>query len=377
MNEALKLYTERKIGKGQGISWCLRSYLSCFLVLLVSAALAFVLVFVASMASAIDSTLQRLGSGSIAVYDEIPANLLTGDATVSRTETAGGLLYSADKSILVYVKGVEEGYLERNLSSRFHLESVENTTTLKGIRISRIMASRLGVVPGDKLTLMLYDSSVGRVRPVLLFLEGTYSSGYNEFDDALAYTSIDVTDGPVVYEVRCSDVDENLKVLNDSNIRCESYRVLYRDVYENLDVSRRLLSLIAVLVAILAGFFAISVAGEYIERDRREIAGMLLLGVERRSLVSAYRRITIVSVGISAFIGEAVGVLLSFLVSPVLSAIDITKYPSLQNYVIDFAVEVPVSTLILLFLALVLSSYLSLRISLKRTVFSSLASALR
>ncbi len=130
MNEALKLYTWRKIGEGQGLGWCLRSYLSCFLVLLVSAALAFVLVFVASMSSAVDSTLQILGSGSIAAYDEIPDGLLPSDARVSRTEIAGGLLYSADKSALVYMKGVEKGYLDENLTSRLHLESVENTTTL-------------------------------------------------------------------------------------------------------------------------------------------------------------------------------------------------------------------------------------------------------
>ncbi|MBR1918119.1 MAG: hypothetical protein IJ831_00675 [Spirochaetales bacterium] len=377
MNEALRLYIGRKIGRGQSRAWVLRSYLSSLLVLLVASALSFVLVFVASMTSAIDSTLQRLGSGSIAVHEEIPENLLAPDATICRTETSGGLLYSEDRSILVYVKGVEEDYLEKNLFSRLHLESVENTTSLKGIRISRIMASRLGVQPGDRLTLMLYDSRVNRVRPVLLFLEGTYSSGYNEFDEKLAYTSIDVTDGPTIYEVRCSDVEENLEALRARGIECESYRTLFRTVYENLEVSRRLLSLIAVLVAVLAGFFSVSVAGEYIERDRREIAGMLLLGVERRSLVKAYRLITIASVGISALMGEALGVLLSFLVSPILSSLDITKYPSLQNYVIDFSVKVPFATLVLLFSAMVLSSYISLRVSLKRSVFSSLASALR
>ena len=155
MNEALRLYVERKIGKGQKISWCLKSYLSCLLVLLVSAALAFTLVFVSSMTKAIDSTLQSLGSGSIAVYDTLPDVEIEG--SVKKTERAGGLLYSKDKSQIVYIKGTEEDYFTPDISSFIKLESVENNTGLKGIRISRIMASRLGAHLGDKLTVMLYQ----------------------------------------------------------------------------------------------------------------------------------------------------------------------------------------------------------------------------
>lgn len=375
MNEALRLYVERKIGKGQKISWCLKSYLSCLLVLLVSAALAFTLVFVSSMTKAIDSTLQSLGSGSIAVYDTLPDVEIEG--SVKKTERAGGLLYSKDKSQIVYIKGTEEDYFTPDISSFIKLESVENNTGLKGIRISRIMASRLGAHLGDKLTVMLYDTALGRVRPVLVFLEGTYSSGYNEFDSNLAYTSIDVTDGQIVYEIRCEDVDKTLSKLLLEGADAVSYKSLYRSIYNNLATSKDLLLVITILVAFLAGFFSISVSYEYIERDRRDIGGLLMLGFEKRSIIASYRYITLISVGISALVGEVVGILLSFLVSPILSNLDITRYPVLQNYVLSFEIVIPFKTLSLLFIALILSSYLSLRFALTRRVFSSLSSALR
>lgn len=375
MNEALRLYVERKIGKGQKISWCLKSYLSCLLVLLVSAALAFTLVFVSSMTKAIDSTLQSLGSGSIAVYDTLPDVEIEG--SVKKTERAGGLLYSKDKSQIVYIKGTEEDYFTPDISSFIKLESVENDTGLKGIRISRIMASRLGAHLGDKLTVILYDTALGRVRPVLVFLEGTYSSGYNEFDSNLAYTSIDVTDGQIVYEIRCEDVDKTLSKLLLEGADAVSYKSLYRSIYNNLATSKDLLLVITILVAFLAGFFSISVSYEYIERDRRDIGGLLMLGFEKRSIIASYRYITLISVGISALVGEVVGILLSFLVSPILSNLDITRYPVLQNYVLSFEIVVPFKTLSLLFIALILSSYLSLRFALTRRVFSSLSSALR
>ncbi|MBR1938262.1 MAG: hypothetical protein IJ836_04850 [Spirochaetales bacterium] len=375
MNEALRLYVERKIGKGQKISWCLKSYLSCLLVLLVSAALAFTLVFVSSMTKAIDSTLQSLGSGSIAVYDTLPDVEIEG--SVKKTERAGGLLYSKDKSQIVYIKGTEEDYFTPDISSFIKLESVENNTGLKGIRISRIMASRLGAHLGDKLTVMLYDTALGRVRPVLVFLEGTYSSGYNEFDSNLAYTSIDVTDGQIVYEIRCEDVDKTLSKLLLEGADAVSYKSLYRSIYNNLATSKDLLLVITILVAFLAGFFSISVSYEYIERDRRDIGGLLMLGFEKRSIIASYRYITLISVGISALVGEVVGILLSFLVSPILSSLDITRYPVLQNYVLSFEIVIPFKTLSLLFIALILSSYLSLRFALTRRVFSSLSSALR
>lgn len=375
MNEALRLYVERKIGKGQKISWCLKSYLSCLLVLLVSAALAFTLVFVSSMTKAIDSTLQSLGSGSIAVYDTLPDVEIEG--SVKKTERAGGLLYSKDKSQIVYIKGTEEDYFTPDISSFIKLESVENNTGLKGIRISRIMASRLGAHLGDKLTVMLYDTALGRVRPVLVFLEGTYSSGYNEFDSNLAYTSIDVTDGQIVYEIRSEDVDKTLSKLLLEGADAVSYKSLYRSIYNNLATSKDLLLVITILVAFLAGFFSISVSYEYIERDRRDIGGLLMLGFEKRSIIASYRYITLISVGISALVGEVVGILLSFLVSPILSSLDITRYPVLQNYVLSFEIVIPFKTLSLLFVALILSSYLSLRFALTRRVFSSLSSALR
>ena len=134
--------------------------------------------------------------------------------------------------------------------------------------------------------------------------------------------------------------------------------------------------MIVVLVGILAGFFAISISSEYIERDRRDIAGILLLGIKRDDVVKAYKSITIKVVIVALILGCVLGILSSYLIMPFISNLDTSKYPFLLNYVISFDVVVPIKTILLLCIALVLSSLASLKLSLKKMIFSDIKAAI-
>lgn len=368
-NAALSLYASRKEGRGQSLAWRMRNALASLLLVFISLALSFALIFINSMAQGLDRTLQLLGSGSLHSDLEIPSSLLEG-ARVDCVRHSSGLAYSETGSALVTIKAVEDDYFFPQRSEAMGLESVENTTSLHSVVISRIMGHELGLEAGDRLAMMIYDEELGRVRPVFLFIEGTYSTGYGEFDSNLVFTDSTVVTASPEYEILTEDPDTLASRLRSEGFPVTDYRNMYRGIYQNIRLSVSLLDVIVVLIAFLAGFFALSMAAEYIERDRRDIALMSLIGVERKQMARCYVRITLVRVAFSLALGFILGLILSFILIPLLGSLDTWSLPALQSYVTNFEIAIPFATLALTALALMLSAWLSLEFSMKRTLSS-------
>lgn len=376
-SSGVSLYVRRKAGAGQSIRWCIRAYLPALLIVFITLALSFALVFVSSISDATRETLRYLGSGDVATYEYIPSTLLPADAAVYETHTSGGVAYSADNTALLSVREVGEDYFFSERRERMKLELIDNDTTLRGIIISKESASKLNVSLGDRIALLMYETERERARPFYLVVEGIYSSGYSEFDSLQAYTFDTLVGGSAIYEIFTSeDADALSAELRSQGYSAESYRTMYAGIWSNIDLSVSLLNIIVIFVAVLAGFFAVSISQVYIERDARDIASLLLVGFSRESVVSIYRRITLVSVALSALIGMVLGVALSFAAAPILSSLDTVKYPALGNYVLSFTVHIPFLMLLVLYAALSAASYISLKITLSRYVFSSLKEAL-
>jgi len=365
------------MGIGKPFWWVVRQYLPALLILIVTALLSFSCIFVESMSSAIDSVLVLLGSGDVLVTEDFDRGLLSEGSIVFETESADAIAASDDKVVLLSLKGVDEDYFYAERAGRLKVKGVENTTGLKGIMLSEIEMAELGVHLGDKVSLMLYDGKRGRARPVILFVEGSYSSGYREFDASLAYTSKDVAESGVSYEIVTDEDANTLEArLRSEGYNAYSYRNLYPSLYDNLTLSVRLLSFIVVGIASLSGFFALSVSAECIERDRRDIAGLFVVGFSPDDIVKGYRLISFGLVAVSSVLGTAIGIASSYLLSPLLSSLDPVKHPALQNYILDFSVTVPPEKLALMVLALLFTSYASLLVALKRSIFSDLHGAL-
>lgn len=365
---ALALYIRRKRGQGQKPGWRLRAVLPTLLLLFVSLALSFAIVFIDSMSSGLADVISVLGSGDLVVYDEVlPASLEGGDAEAVRS--AAALAASQDATALVSVKGVDGDYLSGHRGSVMDMRWVENTTGLNGIVLSRMLASKLGVEAGGRVVLMIHDASLGRVRPVYFFIEGLYSTGYADFDETLVYISQKLVDGDLCWEVMVDgDADALASSLRSQGYVVASSRQLYPGLWANLDLSVGLLSTIVVLIAFLAGFFAISVAAEYLERDRHDIALLSLEGVEEGRIAHAYLSITLFRVVVAVSAGIVLGLLAAMAFIPFLSSLDAYEVPALQSYVTNFSVRIPIPTLLLMFLALVSSSWISLRFSLSRSL---------
>lgn len=363
LKDAQKLFVSRKLGLGQSPSYFLSRFLPSLLVLIISLLLSFALVMVHSMASAVDQTIQVLGSGTFVTYVDPSAVSLPSGSRIDRVRSASGLIYGKSGEGLCFAKGVEEGYFTPEKLKHLRIEGDASS-----LMVSAMMAKELSLSIGDKLVLAVYDDEKGRVRPIYLSLSGTYDSGYREFDSSLCYTSIDCIEGIDEYEILLSDGDDKDGVrrsLSLAGIGAEDYRVRYRALYQNVRLSIRLLTIVLLVIALLAGFFASNIAAEYVERDKKDIASLYILGMDSHEVASCYRLLSLCVAAIASFIGMVMGILLAVLASFLLSRVDASAYPALQNYVLNMSVRIPLSTLLLFYFALVSVSFLSLLFSLR------------
>ena len=374
---SLSLYVRRKSGRGQSFAWKARGLLSVLLIVLIMTALSFSMVFIRSMADGLETVLQLLGGGSVTCLSEPPSTLLDESAIVNRVSTSPALAYSATETALVSVRGVDDGYFFPERAEALDLEKVENTTSLHGIVLSTLLAHELGVEPGGRLALMLFDSALGRVRPVYLFVEGTYNTGYGEFDSALVFTDSGLVSGNVSWEI-VTDADATALAgrLKAEGIAAMDYRQMNSSIWNNIQISVASLSVIVALIAFLAGFFSISLAAEYIERDRRDIAFMLLMGTAEREMEKCYLEITVRRTAMAALLGTVLGTVLAAVAVPLLSAIDTFNLPALQSYVTNFSLAIPWPMLATMLLCLLASAALSLHFSLRHALSSSLRQVL-
>ncbi len=376
MNDALKRYVKRKVGQGQRPAWIIKSYLPSLLIVFIMVVLVFALIFVSSMSKAIEDTLVYLGCGNLLSNSYIDSSSLNSDERAFSVTNASAIVASQDSTALVQVKGVTEDYYFDKKVEVLNLTTVDNPTTLNSVYLSKTIASSLNVTLGDRVSVLIFDEEEERARPVFCFVGGLYHSGYGEFDSHLIFAPFDMVDGVITYELYTPRSDELRGILEQNGITVSSYKEVYAAIYENIIRSVSLLDMIVVLVGILAGFFAISISSEYIERDRRDIAGILLLGIKRDDVVKAYKSITIKVVIVALILGCVLGILSSYLIMPFISNLDTSKYPFLLNYVISFEVLVPIKTILLLCIALVLSSLASLKLSLKKMIFSDIKAAI-
>lgn len=369
LNEGLKFYVEKKTGKGQSLGWRLKRAQRTLLLAFISMVLSFAVVLSASMAESLDIVLQYLGGGSVSTSRLPDSSLLPSDAAVSSVQNASAIAFSASSQALVNIRGVDDDYFFPQRAQALGLKLDSSSSNLEGIIISSQTASMLSVSPGDRLTLMVYDSQEGRVRPVFVFVRGTYNTGYSEFDSSFVFSSKRVAGSADEYEIMTeADAEALALALRSSGYDALSYTERYAAAYENISLSIFFIDLIVVLIGLLAGLFALNICAQYIENDRRDIALMMLTGCDEKQMAGCYLRITFIRVIYALIAGMAAGILLAFAFIPMLSSLDTAQFRALHSYVTNIRICVPAGTLVLTALALAASAFVSLAISLHRGI---------
>lgn len=368
-NDGERLYLGRKCGKGMSPGYVARHYFPSLIVFLIVLTLTFVMVFISSMTGAIDRMIVLLGCGSIETETIVDVSSYDG-AVIDEVKTGDGILYAESGKSLVHLKGVDipqyfSGERKEGMKLVLSDESYKNE-----IIISSSLASILELETGDQMTLLLYESEKGRARPVLMTVKGIYSSGYAQLDRYLGFVDISLLDGTSSYEIllkKGDDVNAVLKSLNADGINAVSYRGKYSSLCTNVDQSIMILYVILIFVALLAAFFSADIAHIYTSRDRKDIASLRLMGISEKRIRVIYRKMTLSSVFISSLLGICGGLLLSLLSPSMISFVALKEPQLIENYITSFTLSIPFSSIIMMLIAMLLCSSLTLRIELRRT----------
>lgn len=360
-----RLYIGRKRGRGMGVKWTLSSLLPALLIFLITAVLVFAMVFISSMTTAIDRMIIMLGSSSIVTGEEVDVSSWSG-ASINKTREGEGVVFTDEGKSIIRLKGVNESYLQGEREEALKIvrsgEEVKNA-----IIVSTTLARKLNLELGSSMTMMLYEKDKNRTRPILMTVTGIFDSGYAQLDRYLAYVDFSLLDGEEEWEIlldQKDDLEKRCQELEELGISYKTYREKYSALYLNVRQSVSILYLILAFVALLAAFFSTDIVSVYLSRDRQDIAALRLLGMEEKRMRRIYLSLSLFAVAVSALGGTVLGLLLGLL-SPSLIRIVASSNPGLVEYYISsFSVTVPTMELLLMVLAMVVLSALTLFISL-------------
>ena len=360
-----RLYIGRKRGRGMGFKWTLSSLLPALLIFLITAVLVFAMVFISSMTTAIDRMIIMLGSSSIVTGEEVDVSSWSG-ASINKTREGEGVVFTEEGKSIIRLKGVNESYLQGEREEALKIvrsgEEVKNA-----IIVSTTLARKLNLELGSSMTMMLYEKEKNRTRPILMTVTGIFDSGYAQLDRYLAYVDFSLLDGEEEWEIlldQKDDLEKRCQELDELGISYKTYREKYSALYLNVRQSVSILYLILAFVALLAAFFSTDIVSVYLSRDRQDIAALRLLGMEEKRIRRIYLSLSLFAVAVSALGGTVLGLLLGLL-SPSLIRIVASSNPGLVEYYISsFSVTVPTMELLLMVLAMVVLSAITLFISL-------------
>ncbi|MCR4676495.1 MAG: FtsX-like permease family protein [Sphaerochaetaceae bacterium] len=376
MNPFVRKAAVKRIRTGQKLTGCF------ILIALVTSPLVFALIFSESMMNGITEKYICLSDGHIQTSqstENIPEEMIySSDKVLS----ANVLIYSSTETSPLYVKGVEKSYFNERRNSQMHIleerKEGEGSSNLGGITISRYTAQKLGVSVGDKVALMIVPEDTSKtIRPVLAVVDKIFYTGYDTLDKLLSYVDYSYAEKVFGSSSFCNEI-----LVNPSYAERLNEVVSYLDnpqlaslwtsknssIYQNFISSRQMIIIILLLVVFVAAFYTASVANQIVEEDMKRIAISKLIGASDRQVRSSVF-ISVYIVTISGIIcGCILGLLLSFNMGPILSALSKAGIESLSFYLLDFDIVVPYTTVMLLMAALLVISFISVKLTLRRTV---------
>lgn len=364
-----KLWIARKCGIGMGPGYILRSFLPLAIIFLITAILVFAMIFISSVSDRIDRMLEVLGSGSIYAYAPFDGSLLPAGAEIAEVVDIEALLYAKGGERAVIAKGVDDGYLAGMRGKELGIGRID-ASLRNPIVVSSSLADELGLVPGDRLTMMVYEKESGRTRPLLATVAAVFDSVYPQLDSRLAFIPLSILGEADGYEILLpegSDVDSILSSLLEHGVPAASFKSLNREAYMNVRSSLSVLYLILFLIAALAAFFSADAAEHYVSRDRKDIAELMVLGAGRGRIVRIYMAMTLLLTSSAIAAGTVLGMGLSLLSPSMIGLVARSEPAFLDYYVRSFSISIPWLGILCMLLLSIAVSAISVRVSLGRS----------
>lgn len=326
---------------------------------LVSLIVTFSLVFVGSMTEGIERKYVVLGDGDIFVEGKLEEEMANADVEI--VYHASALCYGDEKTALVQVKGVGDGYFSDERKREFQSFQVGLAdTTLRKVIISKSLSENLHVDPGEKILLVLVKGE--DFKPVLCVVDGLYESGYAEFDSHLVFCQDDLLETygylPVT-EILSDDADSLKMELERKGYASTAWYEREDDLAANLKTSKQVVTSVFLIVVILAAYFVSDFASTLVNDKKREIAQLKLLGATDGSIRMPFLLASFLVSFFSLVIGMASGIILSYLTKPLLTLLSHAHIDALSYYLLSFRITIPYASLFTLISLLLVLSLLS------------------
>ena len=381
MNPFVKFWSLRRILKRGRLIGCL------VLIALVMAPLVCALIFSDSMIEGITNKYIYLSDGHIQIsnfgtstttIEELQSNdnLLSADEVV----TGYGLMYSSTGTSSVTIKGVSSSYFNAMRLAQVTFETKElETSNLKGIAISRYTANKLNVQIGDRVALMIVPDMANAVpRPVLVRVEAIFHSGYDQLDQMLSFVNISyaktlfTSDSAtncelIVQPSYMNSLNEVISTLKVPLNRVSTWDQHNISVYTNFVTSKQMILIILLLVVVVAAFYTSSVAQQMLQDDIKPISTAKLIGMSdamvRKSVFLSICTVTFVGM----IIGIILGIVIGYALGPAMSKLSSIGLESLSFYLLDFEVQIPWSSVLLISACLLVLSNVAVWLTLRKT----------
>ena len=213
---------------------------------------------------------------------------------------------------------LEQGVLRSRLGDAVFQELDQQ----RGLYLGAGLAERLGVIPGEAITLLFTNRSGGLPRPAQIRVLGTLHTA-TELDHRLGLTSLDTLSallGEQAYPMGISlHVEDPFRAREHALAALqrlpENYRALtwassHGNLYEAIQTSRTMVGLIVFLIMAIAAFNVLSSLLIASADRQADIAILKTLGAERRLLLQVF---TLQGLLIG-LLGAAMGILLGLLI---------------------------------------------------------------
>ena len=195
------------------------------------------------------------------------------------------------------------------------------------------LASKLGVRPGDELTLISSKANLtafGSMPKMKSYtVLGTFNSGMSEYDSNMAFLPLKEAQklfgvkGISQMEIFVQDVSQTGAILDvafdkiSDEVRLYDWRHTNQAFFNAVEVERNVMFLILTLIIIVAAFNMISGLIMLVQDKGKDIAVLRTFGVSRRSMMKIFI-LSGTSIGIiGATLGTVLGVIVAIYIEPI------------------------------------------------------------
>lgn len=273
--------------------------------------------------------------GSFGKYQDIIAKIkdVKGVKDVAPFVITQVLVSGKDRSIGIVLRGVEPSLQKKvtDLTKFVKVGSIDNLSQkgkLPGILIGKELSANLGVVEGDKLTVILPQGDITPlgVMPKMVEFEvvGIFETGMFDYDATMGYISLNeaqsllgIGDKITGIEIKVSDIFKSDLVAQEAQgklglpFKVRDWKEMNRNLFSALKLEKTALFIILLLIVLVAAFNIITALVMLVMEKNKDIAILKSMGATYKSIGKIFKLQGIIIGLVGTSVGGFLGVLVS------------------------------------------------------------------